>query len=175
MVARSVGIVSWLTWLWIVERKTAVLDNQVVGVLFDVDARAETEVVVLALGRCVNPSPLRATEWPFFVIAGDDVLQQLRADVFQPITDVTDDREDSQNGVPPLSDIMDSNHHQRDDRAPIEPSHVSRLISDIQKRHRDIDFSRVNHGLSAALLHTVVTVTPIETVERWVSRRVLLS
>jgi hypothetical protein len=54
------------------------LDNDVIRREFVFVVGTETEVVVLALRRCINPTALVPAEGPFFVVAGYDVLPQFR-------------------------------------------------------------------------------------------------
>ena len=58
----------------------AVLDDGVALDVLDVVVGAEPEVVVLQLRGGVDPAPLVAAERPLLVVAGDDVLPQLRAE-----------------------------------------------------------------------------------------------
>jgi hypothetical protein len=70
-----------------------VLDDRVAHRVLDVVARAEPEVVVLELGRGVDPPALVAAERPLLVVAADDVLPQLGSDVLDPVAGVREHRE----------------------------------------------------------------------------------
>ena len=59
---------------WKIQRKRAVFDEDVVRRLLEIVVRSETEVIVLLLGRCVNPPTLIPGEGAFFVVVRDDVL-----------------------------------------------------------------------------------------------------
>ncbi|MFC5042494.1 hypothetical protein [Ornithinimicrobium kibberense] len=80
-------------------RERAVLDDGIPLVVLDVVVRAEAEVGVLLLGRGVDPAPLVAAEGPFLVVAGDDVLPQLRADLLEQVAQVAHDGEVVPDGV----------------------------------------------------------------------------
>ena len=77
----------------------AVLDDRVALGVLDVVVGAEPEVVVLELGRRVDPAPLVAAERPLLVVAGDDVLAQLGAEPLEQEAQVADDREVAQDRV----------------------------------------------------------------------------
>jgi hypothetical protein len=59
------------------QRERGVADDQVARGLLEIVVGAEAEVVVLLLGRRVDPAALVARERPLLVVAGDDVLAQL--------------------------------------------------------------------------------------------------
>ena len=77
----------------------AVLDDRVAGGVLDVVVGAEAEVVVLLLRRGVDPAPLVAGERPLLVVAGHDVLPQLRPDRLEQVAGVPEHREVAQQRV----------------------------------------------------------------------------
>jgi hypothetical protein len=82
----------------------------------------EPRVIVLFLGRGIDPTSLIAAKRKFFVIAGDNVLSQLGADRFEPIAKVADDREVMNDGMSALADVKQNPDPDHNDRAR-EPSH----------------------------------------------------
>ena len=86
-------------------REGAVLDDRVARQVLDVVVGAEPGVVVLLLGRGVDPGALVAAERPLLVVAGDDVLAQLRTDRLQPVARVRDHRVVAQQRVPLLGQV----------------------------------------------------------------------
>ena len=97
------------------QRKGVVLDDEVVRLQLHLVVGTEAEVVVLALGRRVDPPALVAAERALLVVVGDDVLTELRPDGFEPVAEVTDDRKVSQDGVLPLRQIVDHDQREQDD------------------------------------------------------------
>jgi hypothetical protein len=82
---------------------------------------AETEVVVLVLRRGVHPAPLIAAERPLFVVVGDDVLAQLGTDGLEPVPEVTDDGEVSEDRVLPLQQVVGDDRAQDDGQSGEQP------------------------------------------------------
>jgi hypothetical protein len=105
----------------VVEREGTVREQRVVLSPFEVVVGAEAEVVVLALGRGVDPRPLVAAEGALLVVRGDDVLPQLGTDGLEPVTEVADDREVAQDRVPPLRQVLGD--HRQDQEQEDEPEH----------------------------------------------------
>ena len=99
------------------------LDDQVARLQLHLVVGAKPEVVVLAFGRRVDPSPLVAAEWALLVVVGDDVLTELWTDGFQPVAEVPDDRERPEDGVLTLRQIVDRNCNQENDRDGNDPDH----------------------------------------------------
>ena len=98
------------------QRKGVVLDDQVVRLQLHLVVGAEAEVVVLAFGRRVDPSPLVAAERTLLVVVGDDVLAELGTDRFQPVAEVSDDRERPEDRVLTLRQIVDRHGDHDPDR-----------------------------------------------------------
>src|SRR3954469_167390 len=73
--------------------KRIVLDDQVARLQLHLVVRPEAEVVVLPLRGRVDPGALIAAEWTLFIVVGHDVLAELRTDGFQPVAEMSDDRE----------------------------------------------------------------------------------
>src|SRR5690606_38485447 len=67
----------------------------------------EAEVVVLALGAGIDPAPLVPGEGALLVVAGHDVLPQLRPDRLDPVSEVADHRKVAQDRVLLLGEVMD--------------------------------------------------------------------
>ena len=105
------------------ERKRLVLDDQVARLQLHVVVGAKSEVVVLALRRCIDPSALVATEWTFLVVAGDDVLAELRPESFEPVSEVPEDRKGPEDCVLTLRQIVDRNRDQQNDPDNRDPDH----------------------------------------------------
>ena len=93
-----------------------VLDDHVAGRALDVVVGAEPEVVVLELGRGVDPAALVAGERAFVVVAGDDVLAQLRPDPLDEVAAVADHGEVAQDRVPALDQVVGRDRSGRGDR-----------------------------------------------------------
>ena len=106
----ELGISGMVAW----QRKRGVLDDQVVRLQFHLVVGAETEVVVLALGGCVDPPPLVAAERTLLVVVGHDVLAELGADGLQPVAEVADDWKVSQDGALALRQVIQRDCHQQD-------------------------------------------------------------
>ena len=104
------------------------LDDQVVRLQLHLVVGAEPEVVVLAFGGCVDPPPLVAAERTLLVVVGDDVLAELGADGFQPVAEVADEREVSQDGVLPLRQVMQHDRHEQDDHRGSDPDEHAGIL-----------------------------------------------
>src|SRR5690242_1635519 len=102
-----------------------VIDDHVAGRVLDIVVGAEAEVVVLELGRGVHPPALVAAERPFLVVAGDDVLPQLRPDLLDQVAPVADEREVPQDRMPALSQVVRRNRRSCGERCR-RPSHGSK-------------------------------------------------
>ena len=107
------------------------LDDDVVGRPFEVVVRAEPEVVVGLLTRCVDPPPLVPTEGPLLVIVRDDVLPQLGADRFQDISEVANDGKTSKNGVSLLENVVEHDYHHRESYNPEPHGLIPVVVSEI--------------------------------------------
>ena len=90
----------------------SVLDDRVAVGELDVVVGAEPEGVRHPLRRGVHPTALVAGERTLLVVAGGDVLTQLRPDRFEQVSAVPDHREVAQDRVPPLKQIIGG--HRRD-------------------------------------------------------------
>lgn len=86
----------------------AVLEDRVALHRLHVVVRAEADVVVLHLGRGVDPGPLVPAEGPLLVVARDDVLPQLGSDALEQVAGVGDDREVALQGVLLLQQVPGS-------------------------------------------------------------------
>ncbi len=109
------------------QRENRWFDDEIVRRLFQVVVRAEAEAGVHLLCRRVHPAALVAAERPLLVIAGHDVLAQLRADVLQQEAQVPDDREGSQDRVLALYQVVERHRaHRQDDsqRCPSDHRHA---------------------------------------------------
>jgi hypothetical protein len=84
----------------------ALLDDGVALVVLDVVVGAEALVVVLELGRTVDPGALVPAERPLLVVARDDVLTQFRPDRLEQVAPVPDDREVAQEGMFALDQVI---------------------------------------------------------------------
>jgi hypothetical protein len=88
-------------------------DYGVVGREFEFIVRSETGIIVLPFGRCINPAALIPAERALLVVAGDNVLSQLRTNGLEQISKVPDDGIVPKYGVLPLNHVVDddaSNH-----------------------------------------------------------------
>ena len=94
-----------------------VLHDRVAGRVLDVVVGPEAEVVVLQLGRGVDPAALVPAERPLLVVAGDDVLAQLGPDRLDQVAGVADDREVAQQRVPALQQVVGGDRRHRDERS----------------------------------------------------------
>ena len=90
-------------------------DDQMIRLLFNVETGAKAKIVILALGRCINPAPLRTAERPLFIVTSDDILPQLGPDMLEPIAEMTDDGENAQNRMLALRDVVKSQSNERDE------------------------------------------------------------
>ncbi len=84
----------------------AVMDDHVAVGVLQIVVRAEAEVVVLELRRCVDPATLVPAERPLLVVRGHDVLPQLRTDRLEPEPRMPDDREVAQQRMPTLQQVV---------------------------------------------------------------------
>ena len=91
-----------------IQRKGGLFDNQVVRREFEVVVRSEPEIIILILGRCIEPAPLLPAERPLFRVAGNDVLSKFRADCLEQITEMADDRKVAQDGMLTLRQVVDN-------------------------------------------------------------------
>jgi hypothetical protein len=103
---------------WEVQGKRTVLDEDVVWRLLEIVVGSETEVIVLLLGRRVNPPPLIPCEGAFFVVVRDDVLTQFRSDRFENVAKMAKDGKVPEDGVFLLEDIKDSQQSQKPQNDP---------------------------------------------------------
>ena len=78
------------------------MDDHIAGAVLEVSIGAETEIVVLHLGRGIDPTPLVSAERPLLLVAGNDVLTKLGTDRLQPETCVPHHRKVAQDRMPPL-------------------------------------------------------------------------
>jgi len=112
--------------------------------VLEVVVAAEPEVVVLQLGRGVDPASLVAAERSLLVVAGDDVLPQLRADRLEQLAPVTDDREVPQQRVLLLQQVVRTDRHGRSDGSETQsqlphPCSVPQPCSHARRPVRDLD------------------------------------
>ena len=99
---------------------------------FDVVVGTEAEVVVLLLRRRVDPPALIARERPLLVVAGDDVLPELRADRLEQVAEMADDRKVADDRVTLLRHVVDRDEQEQCAGADAEPEprrHATELIS----------------------------------------------
>jgi hypothetical protein len=90
-----------------------VVDHRIAGRVLEVVVRTEAEVVVVLLRRRVDPAALVAGERPLLVVAGDQVLPQLRAHRLQEVAGVAQHREVPEQGVLPLHEVADGDGGER--------------------------------------------------------------
>ncbi len=84
------------------------LYDEIIAFHFEIHICAKPKIVVLTLGRGIDPSSLIPAEGSFLIIVGDDVLAKLRANGLQPKTQMTNDREIADDRVLLLNDIMEN-------------------------------------------------------------------
>jgi hypothetical protein len=127
---REPGLLTNLAVCGVLACEGAVVHDHVsVGVL-QVVVGAEAEVVVLELGRGVDPSALVSAERPLLVVARDDVLAKLRSDGLDPEARVPDHREVPQDRMPTLDQVMGGDgRHSRQRRCPHLLHAVRRSLS----------------------------------------------
>jgi hypothetical protein len=91
--------------------------------VLDVVVGAEAEVVVLELGRRVHPAALVAAERAFLVVARDDVLPQLGADLLHEVAAVPEHGVVAQQGVSALHQVVRGDPGCGGERQHVTPFH----------------------------------------------------
>ena len=100
-------IVTGVLGLSIVNRKRGLLDNQIAGSLLKIVVGSKTKIVILFVGRTINPLSLVAIERSLFVIASNDILTELGAEFLQKVSSMTHDRKITQDRMAFLEQVMD--------------------------------------------------------------------